>query len=101
MFDPAGFFATFEAHGLATRAVRTQVPGDMGFIVGFVQPEELVFGDTVQTAQFAIEYTTADAPALAVGTALTIGGTVYRVNQPPRKQGDGTFTRAQLEVARP
>ena len=59
MFDPAGFLAVFEAHGLATRAVRTQVPGDMGFIVGFVQPDEVLFGDSVQTAQFAIEYTTA------------------------------------------
>jgi hypothetical protein len=100
MFDPHGFLAVFEAHGLATRATRTQVPGDVGFIVGFVQPDEVIFGDSVQTAQFAIEYTTADAPALAVGTSLTIEGTVYRVNQPPRKQGDGTFTRAALEVSR-
>jgi hypothetical protein len=100
MFDPHDFLATFEAHGLATRAVRTQVPGDMGFIVGFVQPDEMLFGDAVQTAQFAIEYTTADAPSLALGPALNIDGTAYRVNQPPRKQGDGTFTRAALEVAR-
>ncbi len=100
MFDPLGFLAVFEAHGLATRAVRTQVPGDMGFIVGFVQPDEVLFGDSVQTAQLAIEYTTADAPALAMGASLSISGTVYRVNQPPRLQGDGTFSRAALEVAR-
>lgn len=100
MFDPQGFMSTFEAHGLATRAVRTQVPGDVGFVVGFVRPDELLFGDAVQTAQFAIEYTTSDAPVLAVGTSLSISGTVYRVNQPPRKQGDGTFSRAALEVAR-
>ena len=100
MFDPQGFMATFEAHGLAQRATRTQVPGDLGFVVGFVQPDEMLFTDAVQTAQIAIEYTTADAPALAVGTSLTIDGSVYRVNQPPRKQGDGTFSRAALEVQR-
>lgn len=100
MFDPQGFMAAFEAHGLATRATRTQVPGDVGFVVGFVQPDELLFNDAVQTAQTAIEYTTADAPALTVGTALTINGMVYRVNQPPRLQGDGTFSRAALEVQR-
>ena len=100
MFDPQGFMGVFEAHGLAPRATRTQVPGDTGFVVGFVQPEQLLFGDAVQTAQFEIEYTTTDAPALPLGTALSIGGTVYRVTQPPRKQGDGTFTRAALEVQR-
>ncbi|MGV0960115.1 MAG: head-tail joining protein [Limnohabitans sp.] len=100
MFDLVGFFATFEAHGLATRAFRAQVPGDMGFIVGFVQPDEMLFGEQVQTALFAIEYTTADAPALALGTSLTIDGKQYRVNQQPRKQGDGTFSRAALEEQR-
>jgi hypothetical protein len=100
MFDPLGFLAQFEAHGLAARATRTQVPGDVGFVVGFVQPEQLLLGDAVQTAQFEIEYTTTDAPTLPAGTALLIGGTVYRVAQPPRKQGDGTFTRAALEVQR-
>jgi NAD-dependent SIR2 family protein deacetylase len=100
MFDPVGFLAVFEAHGLASRATRTQVPGDAGFVVGFVQPDEVLFGEVVQTAQYAIEYTTADAPALAVGTSLTIGGVVYRVNQPPRRKGDGTFTHAALELAR-
>lgn len=100
MFDPVGFLAQFEAHGLALRATRTLVPGDVGFVVGFVQPEQLLFGDAVQTAQYEIEYTTTDAPTLPPGTALSIGGTVYRVTQPPRKQGDGTFTRAALEVQR-
>jgi hypothetical protein len=100
MFDPVGFLAHFEAHGLAQRATRTLVPGDTGFIVGFVQPEELLFGDAVHTAQFEIEYTTLDAPALALGTALSIDGKVYRVTQAPRRQGDGTFTRAALELQR-
>ncbi len=89
----------FEAHGLAPRATRTLVPGDVGFVVGFVQPEQLILGDSVQTAQIEIEYATADA-TLTVGTSLTINGAQYRVNQPPRQQGDGTFTRASLEVQR-
>lgn len=100
MFDPAGFLAVFEAHGLATRAFRAHVFGDGGFIVGFVQPDQLLFGDAVQTSQFEIEYTTNDAPALSQGTALRIDGRMYRVNQPPRKHGDGTFTRAALEEQR-
>lgn len=85
---------------MALRATRTQVPGDEGFVVGFVQPEQLILGDSVHTAQQEIEYATTDAPALALGTALTIGGVVYRVNQQPRLQGDGTFSRAALEIAR-
>ena len=100
MFDPAVFMSAFEAHGLALRAVRTQVPGDVGFVVGFVQPEQLILGDSVHSAALEIEYITADAPALPPGTALTINSVVYRVNQQPRKQGDGTFSRAPLEVSR-
>ena len=100
MFDPSIFLPVFEAHNMALRATRTQVPGDVGFIVGFVQPEQFILGDSVHTAQQEIEYATVDAPALALGTALTIGGVVYRVNQQPRLQGDGTFSRAALEVAR-
>ncbi len=100
MFDPSVFLAAFESHGLALRALRTQVPGDVGFVVGFVQPEQLILGDSVHTAALEIEYATTDAPTLPLGTALTIGGVTYRVNQQPRKQGDGTFSRAALEVAR-
>lgn len=100
MFNSSIFMATFEAHGLAQRAVRTAVPGDTGFVVGFVRPDQLILGDAVQTAQIEIEYTTADAPALALGDGLTIGGTQYRVRNKPRKQGDGAFSRAELEEAR-
>ncbi len=100
MFDPSIFLGAFEAHGLATRATRTQVQGDTGFVVGFVEPEQLILGDSVQTSAIEIEYATVDAPALALGTALTIGGGVYRINQQPRKQGDGTFSRASLEEDR-
>jgi hypothetical protein len=100
MFDPSIFLGTFEAHGMATRATRTQVVDDMGFIVGFVTPEQLILGDSVHTALIEIEYATADAPPLSLGTALTIGGRSYRINQQPRKQGDGTFSRASLEESR-
>jgi len=101
MFDASFFMAAFEDHGMATRAVRrTAPPGSTGFVVGFTRPEQLILGDAVQTAQFEIEYATADAPDLALGEGLTISGTLYRVNNVPRKQGDGTFTRAELEEAR-
>lgn len=100
MFDPLNFMAVFEEHGMATRAIRTAVPGDTGFGVGFVRPEELILGEAVHTAQIEIEYKTADAPTLALGTSLTIDGVAYRVNSVPRKQGDGTFSRSGLEEAR-
>lgn len=100
MFDASIFLSAFEAHGMATRATRTQVVGDTGFIVGFVEPEQLILGDSVHTALIEIEYATTDAPSLTLGTALTIAGKAYRINQQPRKQGDGTFSRASLEEAR-
>lgn len=100
MFDASILLGVFEAHGMATRAYRTQVANDTGFIVGFVAPEQLILGDSVHTAQIEIEYATADVPALTMGTALTIGGATYRVNQQPRKQGDGIFSRASLEEVR-
>lgn len=101
MFDTSVFMAAFEAHGMATRAVRVGAPaGDAGFIVGFQRPEQLILGDAVHTAQIEIEYTTADAPDLAPGDGLTIDGTQYRVRAIPRKEGDGTFSRTELEESR-
>lgn len=100
MFDATLFMATFEAHGMALRAVRASAPNGPGFIVGFVRPEQLILGDSVHTAQIEIEYATADAPDLALGESLTISATQYRVHNLPRKQGDGSFTRAELEEAR-
>lgn len=100
MFDPSGFMQTFEDHGLATRAFRATLPGSAGFIVGFMRPEELILGEAVHTAQIEVEYATAEAPNLAMGEGLTIKGVSYRVRNKPRKQGDGTFSRAELEEAR-
>lgn len=85
---------------MASRAVRTAVPGDTGFVVGFVRPEDLILGEAVLTAQIEIEYVTADAPDLAIGERLIIGGAAYRVQNAPRKLGDGTFSRAALQEAR-
>lgn len=85
---------------MATRAVREWPASDLGFVVGFVQPEQLILGDSVQTSQIQIEYATTDAPNLALGERLTIGATQYRVHNVPRKQGDGTFTHAELEESR-
>lgn len=85
---------------MATRAILASAPAGPGFVVGFVQPDQLILGDSVHTAKIEIEYATADAPSLAAGNALTIGATQYRVHNVPRKQGDGTFSRAELEEAR-
>lgn len=100
MFDASIFMSAFEDHGLATRAIRASAPAGPGFVVGFVQPEQLILGDSVHTAHIEIEYATADAPNVAAGEGLTIRAVQYRVHNIPRKQGDGTFTRAELEEMR-
>lgn len=100
MFDTSMFMQTFEAHGMADRAVRASAPTGPGFIVGFQRPEDLILGGDVHTANIEVEYTTADAPDLAAGEGLTIKGVAYRVRNKPRTTGDGTFSRAELEVTR-
>lgn len=101
MFDPSVFMSAFEAHGLATRAFRLDMLDSVGFTVGFMRPELDILGGEVQTAEIRIEYATADAPTLATGESLLIktssGDERYRVRNNPKPDGDGTFTRAELE----
>jgi hypothetical protein len=100
MFNATEFMAECEAHGLATRAYRV-TPGDAGFVVGFLTPDEPIFDGAAQTARIEIEYTTADVtPALSKGDRLTIASQGYRVADAPRRGGDGTFTRVALELVR-
>ena len=97
MFDPSIFMASFEAHGLATRAYRLDVSDTQGFVVGFVQPEQDILGGDAHSAAISIEYASVAAPGLVPGQRLRIAATDYRVNNNPAVQGDGTFTRAELE----
>ncbi|EYC51703.1 hypothetical protein AZ34_11880 [Hylemonella gracilis str. Niagara R] len=97
MFDPSIFMQAFEAHGLVHRATRASVPGDTGFLCGFVRPDELILGDDVHAAGPEIEFETAAAPGLVRGQTLTINGQDYRLVRDPRRQGDGYFSRAVLK----
>ncbi len=101
MFDTSGFMQVFEDHGLATRAFRASLPGSDGFIVGFERPEDLILGDAVQTAHIMVEFNSNDAPNLVVGEELTIKGVSYRVRNKPQPKGDGSFSKVELEKARP
>lgn len=100
MFDPRVLMPVFEAHGMATRAKRLELGDTTGFIIGFVRPEADILGGEVLSADIRIEYATADAPDLAPGTWLEIDGVDHRVRGNPQAQGDGTFTRAELERMR-
>jgi hypothetical protein len=114
MFDTSHFMQVFEDNGMALRALRAGAPAGPGFVVGLQRPEQLILGDAVHTAMIEIDYATADAPDLATGEGLTIGrlahldtgeavlvdGVAYRVRDVPRKQGDGSFSKAELEEIR-
>lgn len=100
MFDPSILFDAFKATGMLSVATRLDQVPQTDLDVGFVQPDGLILGEAVQTTDIEIEYVTATAvPALRVGEALRIDADAYRVRQPPRKSGDGTYTRVTLETA--
>jgi len=77
------------------------------FMARFDRPQEIVLDGEVHTTDYVIEFTTADAPGLEYHSQIRIGGQVvgdqyvggdlYRVAQEPLVQGDGYWTRAQLE----
>jgi hypothetical protein len=99
VFDPSILFTAFKAHGLLKVATRTDKVPAVDLDVGFVQPSELLLGEMVQSEQIVIEYVTATAvPALALGESITIDSVAYRVRTPPALQGDGTYSRATLEL---
>ena len=97
MFDPSILFPAFSAAGMLNCALRSDAMPPATFSAGFVQPDQLILGDAVQSSEIEIEYQTADAPNLKVGERLVICGSTFRVRQPPKKTGDGFFSRAELE----
>jgi len=98
MFDPNVFWSAFGRAGLLTGAVYRPAAGPAvpGIQVGFTRPDVLLLGDMVQSTDYAIEYQTADMPALAIGETLAIGADTYRVRRNPEKKGDGTFSHVLL-----
>jgi len=96
-FEPGRLFSAFARAGLLHEAAYQPLKGPRTrFACGFVQADQLLADYQVQGSDVAIEYQTADAPDLEVGVGVEICGAVYRVTQPPARQGDGYFTVAKL-----
>lgn len=96
MWDNSLFDEAFDAAGLRVSATPV-ANGRLAFQVRFERPQQIMLDDQVHTTDYTIEYTTADAPWLALDARLEIEGDTYRVIQPPVAQGDGHWTIAQLE----
>ena len=92
------FFPAFADAGMLTDATYqpSSGPAVPGIQVGFVQPDALMLGDMVQSTEYAIEYRTADMPALKMGETITMGVDTYKVRRNPEKKGDGAFSHALL-----
>jgi hypothetical protein len=98
VFDPTLLFPAFKAAGMLHSALRSDAVPPVAFDVDFVQPGQLILGEAVLSDQVQVEYETRSAPDLRVGERLVLdGATTYRVRQPPLKQGDGFYSRVELE----
>jgi len=64
----------------------------------FDQPDNMAFGDMVQTTEYTATFRVVDFPSLAVGNAFTISGKAYTVREVVRIE-DGAFARATLAKA--
>ena len=107
-WDNSLFDRAFDAAGIR-ESVALVVGGVVQppFQARFDRPQQIVLDGEVHTTDYVIEFTTADAPNLAYHSQIRIGGKVvdgqyvggdlYRVVQEPLVQGDGHWTRAQLE----
>lgn len=99
MFDASILFKAFKSTGMLVQATRLAYPGAKPIDAGFVRPDALILGDAVQTSAVELEYVTDSVvPPLAHAEALQIGEQAYRVSGPPRREGDGFFSRARLEA---
>lgn len=95
MFDPSVFMPAFRDAGMLVQAQR--LARSTSFDCGFLQPDELLFGTEVQSAQILIEFETAAAADLELGEELQIGEAFYIVRAPIKARGDGYFSAVQLE----
>lgn len=99
-FPTEVLFAAFKGAGFLKSALyKPGQPSQVSFDCQFMRPDELLLAGDAQGAQIQIEYQTADLPALKHGDPLQIDGQAYTVRQPPQAQGDGTYSRAFLNVA--
>jgi len=100
-FPVDALFGAFKVSGMLVDAVYQPAPGPATpFSVNWVQPDQLVLGDDVQSTEYLIEYETASVPRLVKGDAIEIDGEAYRARGPAQKQGDGYFSRCPLDKVR-
>ena len=99
MFDPSLLMPALAAAGMTRRVERLDHAG-ASFECGFLQPSELLLGDEIHTDRITIEYVSTEAPDLARGESLDIAGTRYTVRGPAMAEGDGYFSRIELERTR-
>lgn len=98
-FDASLFFAAFADVGFLTPAIIDyQFGGSVALDVGFEEPAGDEFGEVV-VRQYQIEYPTASAPNTRQGDWVTLQGKRFRISEPPRPKGDGSFTIARLVLA--
>lgn len=61
------------------------------------RPDREFFNGEAQSADYQIEFATADLPGLQYGSAITVGGTAYTVIK-VLALDDGTFSTATLQA---
>lgn len=72
------------------------------FDCSFGRPEVLLLGDQQQSTEYAIEYQTADVPAIRRGDTVqvTVNGvaTTYTARAHATAVGDGTYSKVELQL---
>lgn len=93
-------FAAFKSAGMLEAAVFQPTSGaPVPFDAQWVRPEQLLLGDAAQSVEYVIEYETASVPRLSKGALVTVAGTPYKARAHAQTQGDGHYSRCQLETA--
>lgn len=99
MFDPSVLFAAFKSAGMLVACVYKPATDAVPFDAGWQRPELLLQGDETQSVEYELEFETSAVPRLKRGDPLTVAGAAYIVRAAPRTQGDGYFSRVQLDKA--
>jgi hypothetical protein len=95
-FNHSVFWSAFKRAGMLDEAYRSSISLVVPIDVRFSQPDMLVMEGMVQTAEYEIEYQTADMLTLRIDEQIIIGSVTYKVRGNPVKVGDGYFSKAQL-----
>ena len=101
---PAALFQAFARTGLLSAAVYKPAGAAVPFQAQLRQPDVLALAGDQQLADVEIEYETAAIPALRRGDAVQITdalgvATVYTARAHAARQGDGYYSRCQLDKA--